>query len=57
MTNSWLKSAKLPHWNGLTLLSVDGVVWRTTDNQENEEAFSRQKGTQYPQVRMVARWN
>ncbi|EEZ39732.1 IS4 family transposase [Photobacterium damselae] len=53
MTNSWLKSANLPHWNGLTLLSVDGVVWRTPDNQENEEAFSRQKGTQYPQVRMV----
>ncbi|HIF9459311.1 TPA: transposase domain-containing protein, partial [Photobacterium damselae] len=38
VTNSWLKSANLPHWNGLTLLSVDGVVWRTPDNQENEEA-------------------
>ncbi len=34
-------------------LRVDGVVWRAPDNQQNEEAFSRQKGTQYPQVRMV----
>lgn len=53
MTASWLKSANLPQWNGLTLLGVDGVVWRAPDTPENEEAFSRQKGTQYPQVRMV----
>ena len=53
MTTSWLESAKLPQWNGLTLLGVDGVVWRAPDNPQNEEAFSRQKGTQYPQVRMV----
>jgi hypothetical protein len=53
MTSSWLKSANLPKWNGLTLLGIDGVVWRAPDNQKNEEAFSRQKGTQYPQVRMV----
>lgn len=53
MTTSWLKSAKLPQWNGLTLLGVDGFVWRTPDNPQNENAFSRQKGTQYPQVRMV----
>ncbi|MEZ9461481.1 IS4 family transposase, partial [Vibrio splendidus] len=53
MTTSWLKSAQLPQWNGLTLLGVDGVVWRTPDNPQNENAFSRQKGTQYPQVRMV----
>lgn len=53
MTASWLENAKLPQRNGLTLLGVDGVVWRTPDNPQNEEAFSRQKGTQYPQVRMV----
>ncbi|MGS0683527.1 IS4 family transposase, partial [Shewanella sp. 125m-7] len=53
MTSSWLASAHLPHWNGLTLLGVDGVVWRAPDSPKNNEAFSRQKNTQYPQVRMV----
>lgn len=53
MTSSWLESAKLPQWNGLTLLGVDGVVWRTPDSPDNDAAFSRQKNTQYPQVRMV----
>ena len=53
MTTSWLKDAHLPQWNGLTLLSVDGVVWRTPDSPQNNEVFSRQKDTQYPQVRMV----
>lgn len=53
MTTSWLKSAQLPQWNGLTLLAVDGVVWRAPDSPQNNKAFSRQKDTQYPQVRMV----
>lgn len=53
MTTSWIKSANLPQWNGLTLLGVDGVVWRTPDSPQNNDVFSRQKGTQYPQVRMV----
>ncbi|MCP5077862.1 MAG: IS4 family transposase [Psychromonas sp.] len=53
MTTSWLQRANLPQWNGLTLLSVDGVVWRTPDSPQNNEVFSRQKNTQYPQVRMV----
>ena len=53
MTTSWLKDAHLPQWNGLTLLSVDGVVWRPPDSPQNNEVFSRQKDTQYPQVRMV----
>ena len=25
MTASWIESAQLPQWNGLTLLAVDGV--------------------------------
>jgi hypothetical protein len=49
----WNREAKHPTWNGLTLLGVDGVVWRTEDTPANSEAFTRQKGTQYPQVRMV----
>lgn len=49
----WVQEANLPQWHGLTLLGVDGVVWRTPDSPENADAFSRQKDTQYPQVRMV----
>lgn len=49
----WTKEAHLPQWNALTLLSVDGVVWRTPESPANNDAFSRQKDTQYPQVRMV----
>ncbi|KJF84489.1 IS4 family transposase, partial [Photobacterium phosphoreum] len=53
MTASWIESAQLPQWNGLTLLAVDGVVWRAPDSPQNNKVFSRQKDTQYPQVRMV----
>lgn len=53
MTQHWLAHANLPTWNGLMLLGVDGVVWRTEDTPENKEAFSRQKDSLYPQVRMV----
>lgn len=49
----WNKEAHHPQWNGLTLLGVDGVVWRLPESPENNESFSRQKDTQYPQVRMV----
>jgi len=49
----WFEQAHLPQWNGLTLLSVDGVVWRAPESAENNQAFSRTPGTQYPQVRMV----
>lgn len=48
----------VPTWNGLTLLDVDGVVWRTEDSKANAEVFAKPtnhdgKETQYPQVRMV----
>ena len=46
-----------PHWHGLRLLGVDGVVWRTPDTPENNAAFARTANKQgeasYPQVRMV----
>ncbi len=46
-----------PHWCGLTLLAVDGVVWRTPDSPDNQAAFVRTRNAQreagYPQVRMV----
>lgn len=49
----WNREANHPHWNGLTLLGVDGVIWRTDDSKENNEAFTKPTNTQYPQVRMV----
>ncbi len=54
----WTQQANLPGWNGLTLLGVDGVLWRTEDSQENAQAFVKptnrdNKETQFPQVRMV----
>jgi len=53
----WHQHTPHPHWCGLTLLGVDGVVWRTPDSKENAAAFARthhQEGaSQYPQIRMV----
>lgn len=53
MSKRWCEQANIANWNGLTLLGVDGVTWRTDDSKENSETFSRPTGTQYPQVRMV----
>ena len=53
----WHKEAHHPQWNGLSLLAVDGVVWRTPDTPENNTQFSKSTNnasqSQYPQVRMV----
>lgn len=53
----WRDSLPLSHWNGLTLLAVDGVVWRTPDTPDNGQAFARTSHAygeaSYPQVRMV----
>ncbi|KLU98384.1 IS4 family transposase [Photobacterium aphoticum] len=54
----WFDQSQLPTWNGLTLLGVDGVLWRTEDSKDNAQAFAKPtqrdgKETQYPQVRMV----
>ena len=54
---TWYQRAQHPHWCGLNLYGVDGVVWRTPDSKENSEAFARtaNKASEagYPQVRMV----
>lgn len=53
----WHDATTHPHWCGLTLLAVDGVVWRTPDTPENDVAFPRQSYAGqpglYPQVKMV----
>lgn len=51
----WHEQANHPHWHGLRLCGVDGVVWRTQDTPENNDTFgkaSNQHGERgYPQVR------
>jgi len=53
----WHANTPHPHWHGLRLLGVDGVVWRTPDTPENQASFARTANAQaessYPQVRMV----
>lgn len=53
----WHEKAEHPTWSGLTLLGVDGVVWRTPDTEDNRNTFkapSNQNGEgTFPQVRMV----
>lgn len=53
----WNAEANSPTWHGLTLLGVDGVMWRAPDSKENIEVFepksNQHSGTACPQVRMV----
>ena len=53
----WHQHTPHPHWCGLTLFGVDGVVWRTPDTPENNQVFSKTRTatqeSEYPQVRMV----
>jgi len=53
----WHEKSAQPTWCGLSLLGVDGVVWRTPDSKENSEHFGRTGNrhgkASYPQVRMV----
>ncbi|WCG82613.1 IS4 family transposase [Pectobacterium sp. A5351] len=53
----WHNAVAHPHWCGLTLLAMDGVVWRTQETPENDAAFPRQtycgQPGPYPQVKMV----
>ncbi|WP_077340384.1 IS4 family transposase [Pseudocolwellia agarivorans] len=53
----WNADANHPTWCGLSLLGVDGVIWRTPDTAENHKQFSTWKNqygdTAFPQVRMV----
>ncbi|PKH32646.1 IS4 family transposase [Shewanella sp. ALD9] len=54
---TWHQRAEHPHWCGLNLFGVDGVVWRTPETKENSAAFARTANkaceSGYPQVRMV----
>ena len=56
-STTWNERAEHPHWCGLTLYGVDGVVWRTPETKENSASFARtaNKASEagYPQVRMV----
>lgn len=53
----WFDKTPLSHWNGLSLLAVDGTLWRTPDTPENSAAFGRTANnycsSDYPQLRMV----
>ena len=53
----WHDTTPSPDFCGLKLLGVDGVVWRTPDTKENEEAFGKlhndKRESAYPQIRMV----
>ena len=55
--NTWHARAEHPHWCGLNLYGVDGVVWRTPDSVQNQAAFARTVNASgeaaYPQIRMV----
>ena len=59
----WHQHTPHPHWCGLTLLGVDGVVWRTPDTPENGAAFARTRNaTQRPsrntrKFRWCVRWS
>lgn len=53
----WFEKTPLSHWNGLTLMAIDGTLWRTPDTPENDAAFGRTANghtrPDWPQVRMV----
>lgn len=53
----WFDKTPLSHWNGLTLLAVDGTLWRAPDTVENDKAFGRTANAHscsgWPQLRMV----
>lgn len=57
MAKHWYQQNEFETWNGLNLLGVDGVVWRTSDTAENREKYgsgSTQYGdTAFPQIRVV----
>ncbi|KMK88006.1 transposase for insertion sequence element IS4 [Pectobacterium atrosepticum ICMP 1526] len=41
----WNRQTNHPHWGGLTLLAVDGVIWRTPDTPENDTAGAEKMAT------------
>ncbi|OZB03191.1 MAG: IS4 family transposase [Idiomarina sp. 34-48-12] len=58
LTNAlWFEKLPTSHWHNLSVLAVDGTVWRTPDTLENSVAYGRtanlHKESDYPQIRMV----
>lgn len=58
LTNAlWFDKLPTSHWHNLSVLAVDGTVWRTPDTLENSVAYGRtanlHKESDYPQIRMV----
>lgn len=53
----WFNKIPNSHWHGLSLMAVDGTVWRTPDTAENSQAFGRtgngHGASEYPQLRLV----
>ena len=57
LSHTWHARAEPPHWRGLNLYGVDGVVWRTPDSVQNQAAYARIANASgdaaYPQISMV----
>lgn len=58
LTNAlWFEKLPTSHWNNLSVLAVDGTLWRAPDTPENSAAYGRTANqravSDYPQVRMV----
>lgn len=58
LTNTlWFEKLPTSHWHHLSVLAVDGTLWRTPDTPENSAAYGRTANqravSDYPQVRMV----
>lgn len=53
----WFNKIPNSHWHGLSLMAVDGTVWRAPDTNENSQAFGRtgnsHGASEYPQLRLV----
>lgn len=47
----WFEQVNFPQWNGLTIVSIDGVSYRTPDSDANDGAFKILQNTQYARVR------
>ena len=58
LTNAlWFEKLPTSHWHNLSVLAVDGTLWRTPDTPENNAAYGRTANQRaeslYPQIRMV----
>lgn len=53
----WFEKTPLSHWNGLTLMVIDGTLWRAPDIPENDAVFGRTANKyarfDWPELRLV----